>query len=85
MPNQYLERYAARLRIEAAHHYSLNVDMPYDCGRKRQQAGLPWSFAGRLTYRAQRLARLGFVDSAYGLGIRPAAEAWPCIDKMGAQ
>lgn len=81
MPNQYLERYAARLRAEAAGHYSINVDVPYLSGRMRQQAGLPWSSAGMLTYRAQRLARLGYVDAARGLPVRPETESWPNIDK----
>jgi len=49
--------------------------MQIDFASKRQQAGLPWSVAGRLAYRAQRLAWQ--VDSAYGIGIRPEVEACP--------
>lgn len=29
MPNQYLERYAARLRIEAAYHYHYGAQSPF--------------------------------------------------------
>ena len=72
-----LDRYVTRLRREASVHHSINVEVPYMVGRKRYAAGLPWSNAHRLTYRAQRLARLGYVDAAHGRAARPEAEAWP--------
>lgn len=78
-------RYVARLRNEAAEHYDLNVEVPYMVGRKRQAAGWHWSNATRLTYRAQRLARLGYVDGARGRPVRPIAENWTCLNcKLGA-
>lgn len=55
---KYVGRYASRLRTEAAGHYSIRTDVPYQCGRKRRELGLPWSHAGMLVYRVQRLARL---------------------------
>jgi len=75
-----LERYVARLRAEGAEHHSINVDIPYMVGRKRHDAGVPWSNAHGLTYRAQRLARLGYADAAHGRPVRPTAECWPNID-----
>lgn len=80
MRRDLLDSYVARLRQEASTHYSINVEVPYMVGRKRYAAGLPWSNAHRLTYRAQRLARLGYADAAHGRAIRPDAEAWSCLN-----
>jgi len=80
MRAELLHRYVARLRAEGAGHYSINVDVTYMVGRNRHAAGAPWSNARGLTYRAQRLERLGYADAAHGRPVRPTAECRPNID-----
>lgn len=80
MKTDFLGRYATRMKQLAAGLHSINVDIPYQTGRKLRTAGLHWSMAGRFTYQGQRFARLGYCDKARRLPDRPTAEGWPSKD-----
>lgn len=75
----YHERYAARLRVFVQSWPGKSLaDVSYMSGRKARSEGRArgWSYAGILTYPAQRLARLGYVDEARGLPDRLERERW---------
>jgi hypothetical protein len=64
-----LDRYIARLQAESAGLDSFHIEVPYMSGWKRYGIGRPL-FGMPLVYRAQRLARLGYVDAARGRPVR---------------
>jgi hypothetical protein len=75
----YHDRYAARLRAFVSTWSGHNMaHIAYLSGRKARSQGRSrgWSYAGVLTYPAQRLARLGYVDEARGLPDRLERERW---------
>ncbi|AGZ38122.1 hypothetical protein ACLPJG_26690 [Pseudomonas aeruginosa] len=64
-----LDRYIASLKAESVDLDSFHIEVPYMSGWKRYRIGRAW-LGMPLVYRAQRLARLGYVDAARGRPVR---------------